>query len=364
MSRRRVRHRFLTFISALAALLWLALPVALVAILTTNSTKSSFDTPSSVVIAPEPNTADMSRPISLRLAWAPGASLIAPGWNGTVQEVLVSEGSEVANGTPLVRVDGVQRVAAATRWPITRPVSVGDTGAEVGMVNSFLQTLGYDVAADDDFSRAGLRAVRAWAETLGVEDSESIEYFDPAWIIYLPEPGVADSLDIQAGAPAPAPGTPFLSFRSHLSAAALANATAVTRDKAPDSSQGEQITPTESARDDENLIIGEHALDLAADRQWVAEGSLPLLETLVRAEERAVPATLQTPAAGGQWRIPAAALITAGGTCVLVVSEDRHIPESVSVVTVLDGVAVISGALDGKRLVIVPPNEVAECQSL
>ncbi|MCO6502693.1 MAG: peptidoglycan-binding protein [Acidimicrobiales bacterium] len=136
--------------------------------------------------------------------------VVAPLWSGIVTDAAVAPGELVTTGDRLIRVDGVDRIAAATDFPFWRPLDRGATGDDVSQLQILLSRLGYYLGpVDGVFTSSMVASVNAFATDLGVTRPEGV--FDPGWVIWLPfEPFQVATLVATVGGPAPSPGLALL----------------------------------------------------------------------------------------------------------------------------------------------------------
>lgn len=142
--------------------------------------------------------------------WGDPVAVVAPPWSGTVTQVRVAPGDEIDSGDVVVRIDGVDRVAVATRDPFFRPLRLRDVGDDVGMLQQWLTDVGLFLGdVDGVFGSDLVNAVKALAESLGVVRPDGS--FDPGWVVWLPgEPFEVASVGLSRGAPVPGGGVDVL----------------------------------------------------------------------------------------------------------------------------------------------------------
>lgn len=194
--------------SALVLVVLAAPTVALAtAALTIDSTPAALAPTATAVIA-EVQRVESNHEQAVRVDLQVGAApvLRAPAWGGVVNAVLVGPGDVIANGTPIVVVDRVQRWALETAEPLTRPLRHGDRGADVAQLQAALNALGYEPGTEDGiYGSATAAAVRSLQVDLGVASPSRT--FDPSHIVWLPANTLrAASVALSPATPAPSQG--------------------------------------------------------------------------------------------------------------------------------------------------------------
>ena len=359
---RKASRRLLKWLGVTGMLLWVALPLVLFGVLTARSATTSVEPQRPAYVNVEPATASTTRPIALGLHWDTGKSLVAPSWSGVVQEVLVRDGDEIADGSAVVRIDGIVRRAAQTPLPFSRPLSAEDTGDDVRILNDYLRVHGYAATDGDRFGWDTRVGVQAYAKDIGVLDADSVGSFDPSWVVFLPDAGVVQKVDFRVGAPAPAPGVEIVTLRSSLVDAVLLESAPPDNDSPDDGGvRSGPVEPTISAATNEALVVSGETVGLAEDRQRVKPDYLKDLANMVADGSQSLVAVLQTDAAPGQWVVPVPGVIIdpSGATCVKVRSNDGVSTVPVSIVGTTDGRMVVSGDLEAADSIAVYPTSVS-----
>ncbi|MCA9823846.1 MAG: hypothetical protein KC482_05205 [Dehalococcoidia bacterium] len=158
-----------------------------------------------VVLPTTREVRDLQR-LNVVLTWEEGAVVRAPGWSGMV--TAVSGDPEMEEGRPVLAIDGIDRIARASAEPFYRALASGDRGADVGRLHELLLATGFIDAmpADSEFLSFGTSlAVEQFNASLGLMDSR---VFDPGTVIWLPfAPFPVETMEVEVGAPAPAPGS-------------------------------------------------------------------------------------------------------------------------------------------------------------
>lgn len=359
----RFRKRVRTWLTVGGLLVWTALPMGIVAVLTVQSATATVYPRSNVLVSPEPGTGEIRRPVGIELRWTPGTDLIAPAWNGVVVKVLAGVGTEVTNGTPLLVVDGVTRVAAATTEPFYRMLELGAVGTDVQDLNAFLRSRSFAAPESNLFTRQTLSAVRSFAAAIGVPSASRVSSFDPAWVIFLPTAGTIAESHALLGAPAIGPGEPVFGLAPSLVEAALVTPVASSggTENPDQKDENKALDPTATALPDESLSVGDVALKLTKARQYLADESLPVLAKQVPANTRTVSAVLTLSLKADQWLVPAPAVIldANGVACVHVAEGDSYRSIVVSPMTTFDGRTAVEGSINQSTKVIVYAPDVA-----
>lgn len=142
-------------------------------------------------------------------AWAVEGVVRAPS-GGTITEVVVNSGL-LRPGDLVLRIDERPVVVIPGDIPAFRALEEGSRGRDVAAIQAYLATLGFEV--DDDplqYSRVTTTAVRAWQESLGIEETGRLQLGD---VLLMPEAAFAapvrwtDGVAVGAGV---SPGMPIL----------------------------------------------------------------------------------------------------------------------------------------------------------
>lgn len=205
---------------ALALILLIAPLVALIALRA--GVDSNLDAieheAEALIVQPRSVTYDDQRLALAEAQWSPGTAVLAPPWRGTlVTEIHAEPGTWVGDGSVVLSIDGVDRVAHVLEQPFWRQLSRGMSGPDVAALESLLQDLGFLDArySDDYFGSTTVAAVREWGLSLGVPDGRGV--FDPGWVIRLTSPLVLiEDIHVSVGSAPPAPGTPLIVGPSQL----------------------------------------------------------------------------------------------------------------------------------------------------
>lgn len=129
----------------------------------------------------------------------PSVSLAAGAADGTVTDVNVSAGQEVAAGVALFYVDLRPVVIAEGQTPSFRDLSRGADGPDVLQLQELLGELGhYSEAIDGEFGMATEGALKAWQRDLGVDDDGRLRAGDVQYASSLPA-RVLLTDDVQVG---------------------------------------------------------------------------------------------------------------------------------------------------------------------
>lgn len=115
------------------------------------------------------------------------SSLARAGRGGVVTSVDVADGSEVVAGDVLYTVDLFPVVVAEGSVPAFREMRRGMEGADVAQLQAMLASLGFtDVEPDGVFGGGTVAAVRAWEDSLGVDDDGVVALGDVVFVAGLP----------------------------------------------------------------------------------------------------------------------------------------------------------------------------------
>lgn len=193
-------------VAAVAVLVWVAVPVALALVLTARSEESVQTPPVASTWVPAGGVeTELGRIVVAVATTGDAPPLLAPSWQGLVEEVLVEPEQALRSGDPVVVIDGITRIAVHTPRPFRRGLAPGDRGRDVADLNAWLAGRDLEATDGDRYGAATQRGVRTLRRELGLPTDEST--FDPAWLVYLPLPEVVlRTVALQAGAPVPAAG--------------------------------------------------------------------------------------------------------------------------------------------------------------
>lgn len=99
---------------------------------------------------------------------------------------IAAEGSMVARGEPLFKIDELPVVALSGAVPMYRTLSNGMVGTDVQQLQENLVELGYaEFAIDGIYTQATATAVLAWQADLGLDRTGMVE---PAQVVFTPGP--------------------------------------------------------------------------------------------------------------------------------------------------------------------------------
>lgn len=120
---------------------------------------------------------------------------------GTVTAVHASAGDETQAGVALYDVNLRPVIVAQGAVPSFRDLARGLEGPDVAQLQQLLASLGfYDGAQDGGFGAATQRAVRAWQESLGLDDDGIVRAGDLMFVPTLPGRVVVDTEQVFRGA--------------------------------------------------------------------------------------------------------------------------------------------------------------------
>lgn len=358
---KRISRRTAAFTAG--AILWILLPILVVAAALHHDAGQSFAPPTPVWVAATHDTEPVTNDVQIALLWGLPNNLVAPSWTGTVQTVRISPGDTVTDADPITIIDGITRLAAATHRPFYRPLTTGDTGNDVAALNAWLAANGYDHAAGDDFTAATRSGVTVLARNIGAPTDNG---FDPAWFIYLPANKITlTGVTLVPATPAPSAGTAIATATPALANAALVHPLTVTTDAtsggAPDAAT---LTDADKVIADasQTLTVNGQVIPLSKSRDTVAKAALPDLAAAIPAGTPAIDAILSSPALNAVV-IPASAVFTDAHAATCVVSDEKN-PHGVKVTlagTRGDQAVIDEGLAAGTRVLIAPPASERSC---
>ena len=324
-------------------LLWIAGPFAVLAVVMRVDLSDELvadEQPTVLVTESRGGTAEVA---GVAMAWEAPVQLFAPAWDGVVQRVHVAPGAEVANGAPLVTVNGLTRLLAASGEPFWRPLGLDAKGDDAGALNEWLTALGLPHGSGATVTAGTVRGVREVASRVGVDvPADAPVEFDPAWVVFAPrERFTIGSLELRVGAPAPTPGSVFGTARPALSAAIVVDAE--TAQRATESAEAQEAegngddgaagvspptaplaalpeaTPVPASRAVFIDQDAEEPLALAEDRTTFTPEALAALSRVVEPGTRAMQLVSRPLPVEGELQAPATAVaVGADGTFCLV----------------------------------------------
>lgn len=309
-------------LTAVAVLWVVSIPILMsLALNLDRNTRFAVDEPGWV--RPEPLEAERSA-VTVALQRAAPSQIVAPATVGLLTRI-VEPGDTLTTGSVVMRVGGVDRVAALTSQPFERVLGPGSSGSDVEDLNRLLERLGLPSGRGETFGAATESGVRALARRLGAGD---VTTFDPNWIVFLPtEPFVVASVEIAMATPAPPPGSIIARSTQRLVAAWVTDALAAPPSE-PGSSAGvdEKAYPPRPVRESTTLVLGDLPLPLVEDRAHLAPAALDALSEALSGVEPTVEVEGVTAPPVDSWRLPAASILTAanGGSCVVVRRGDER----------------------------------------
>lgn len=340
-------------------IIWLVTPLLAVTVLTLTAVSTGKTSAAPIQISPKPVVGNISRPVGLALNWGSAVSLYAPSWNGIVQKLYIQTGSAIASGQAVVRVNGIDRIAAKTSIPLDRPLKLGDRGEDVSALAKFLKEQSTDIADTDLFDNNMLIAVRKLAEQIGVTNAKNITSFEPSWLIFIPQSGIVAKIEFTVGVPAPSLGTKIIEYRPQLTAAVLVEEDSETSSNRSNSSNSMSII----AEKEENLFVGNEVITLASSRDTVSPEALQPLSLLLDPDSVYVPVNLRRSGGKGQWELPAPAVIAnSTSSCVHVIRNNKQISLNVKPLATFSGKTIIEASLlERDTVTLYPVGEPVKC---
>jgi len=332
-------------------LLWIAGPFAVLAVVMDADLSDELVADEQPTVLVAESRGGSAEVVGVAMAWEAPVQLFAPAWDGVVQRVHVAPGAEVANGAQLVTVNGLTRVLAASGEPFWRPLGLDAKGDDARALNEWLTALGLPHGPGATVTATTVRGVREVASRVGVDvPADAPVEFDPAWVVFAPrERFTIGSLDLRVGAPAPAPGSVFVTAQPALSAAVMVDAETAQR-----TTEGAEAQEVEGGDDDgaaganpptappaalpEGTPVpasravfidqgAEEPLALAEDRTTFTPEALAALSLVVEPGERAMQLVSRPVPVEGELQVPATAVaVGADGTFCLVDTTRRAHP--------------------------------------
>lgn len=139
----------------------------------------------------------------VRLGGAASWETVPNGTNnavGVVTGVVVEPGDSVDACDVLYRVDESPVVIAQGLVPAYRDLVQGATGTDVSQLQQMLNACGFEVVVDGDFGAGTTAAVKAWEESLGVEQDGVVSAGDVVFVPSTPTRVVLDEDLVTRGA--------------------------------------------------------------------------------------------------------------------------------------------------------------------
>lgn len=280
--------------------------------------------------------------------------------SGVVTDVRVEPGREVGQGAVLYTVDLRPVVAAQGETPAFRKMKEGDEGADVEQLQRMLGALGfYGGIADGIFGDGTEHAVKAWQESLGLDDTGVVELGDVLFVSVLPAKITVDDEVVSRGATLAGGETalrvlpPAPSFRLPLTddQAGMVPVGTIVKVTSPDGDVWEGIAGERSTDDETETttiaVDGDDGQSVCADQcQQVPVGAETLLTTKV----------VTVPTVSGLV-VPSAAIVTsADGQTALVDESGERI--AITVVASARGMAVVEGEAVSEGIDVRIPGEM------
>jgi len=307
--------------------------------------------------------------VDVVLSWTVVPPILAPNWSGVVTAAGQIPPGGLHSGDSIASVDGIVRLAVHTVSPFHRSLSADDSGPDVAMFNSFLAQRGLDARDDDYFGYATLRGLRGFAASIGVPNPDTVSFFDPSWLVYLPaeSEGAPNSvLALELGAPAPAAGSKLVAPTLHLAGGVLTAPGAVvpnssgttadadlTRPISPIVPKSQVIRPPPDAK----LQYSSVALPLD-DLGALRPEALATLAGMISPGDKSVKAVTVAQAPPGSVLVPSAAIFATSDSKLCVVRRGPDGVQSIAVEILLnsDGTSLVTGKLSVTDEVEIAPS--------
>ncbi|MDR0627613.1 MAG: hypothetical protein LBG11_10235 [Bifidobacteriaceae bacterium] len=359
------------------AAIWCAAPVTAYFYLTDRANDESFNAPVAVNDVVRENDSASVRDVQLILTWHTPPPVVAPDWTGVVQAVEITADQEIKSGQTVTRIDGIDRFACASSYPLARPLTLKDSGQDVVALHECLALFGYDV--DSDGSAYGTKtrqAVTDLGKRIGAVGADGTG-FDPAWIVFLPEENyVPAAVHLELGAPAPPAGTHIAEPTPALTQAVLVtpgtvDLVDVDLDQDGDENLGATRQPVNVPEDellpaeaDEILLVSGSEIPVTEDRSEVAADGLAALGQMMTSGSTSIDGRLSRPSGTDELVVASAAVVTTqdGTTCVLRVDGSALQPVAIEVIGDTQGKAIVAGELNpGDEVRVAPTAQDRTC---
>jgi peptidoglycan hydrolase-like protein with peptidoglycan-binding domain len=153
-----------------------------------------------------------------------GGHVLSPGGGTMVTSVNVKQGDLVSDGTLIYSVDGVGVWAVKGATPLYRPLSRGDKGTDVEVLQRFLKAYLKidDVAVTGEVDAKTDRLIRQWQRKAGLEENGTA---DPARFVRISSEFTVSKVLVTVGMPAPPLGTAVLAEPQTLQSLVVTGAT-------------------------------------------------------------------------------------------------------------------------------------------
>lgn len=354
----------------LGAALWVIAPAVALVLLWQQAGAVTLVEEKSTWVPVSQAPAALTEPAEVAVSWKTLPPVLAPSWEGAVQEVLVSPGEHLGDGTPVALIENIVREAWVTKTPFFRPIEQGDAGVDVAELNKKLKARGLSHGDGDKATLATAQGVEKLAQELGAGKTR---VFDPSWVVFLNEPGIISEVDLTVGAQPPGLGQNLISFEPQPAQLTLVRQDSVAIPETPNAdfgNEGPAVSHELNISEDQlfaldgsdSVLFGSVSLSVDLEsRQLSKESSAELLE-LITPSDHIVPVTVSTPIDAGAVAVPLGALVhDANGSCVVIRDADTHQVVPVTEVTTGAGKSVIVGQISASDSVRVPPGDRPSC---
>lgn len=277
----------------------------------------------------------------------PGPEVASGAARGTVTSVTVAIGAKLADGEPILQVDGIDRAGFASSIPFYRPISSGAEGQDVAELHRLLVLKGSldTLPANPRLATfATGQAIGDFAEGIGAARTTT---FDPAWVVWLPEKDlVAESVKLKVGQQAPAQGTVIITTPGRVTSARLT------------STNQEPVTFAPGV--EYIAIVDGHEFAIDPATQSIAASDLQHLRSPKETERDGIPATTRRKTPLQALAVPSSAVMTneKGALCIWLPEGKTYRPVTVTVAGARGGVTNVASGLSADDQVLSNPAQV------
>jgi hypothetical protein len=358
-------------ITGAGAVLWIAAPILALTGLLFANTQLRLSEPVDIWVTAETASSTSSTPVELALKWSSPSAVVAPVWDGIVQNVYVTPGGEISSGQKIVRINGVDRIAFAGKAPFWRPIGSGMAGDDVEDLNRLLATLGFrhgPAATVTAETMAGIEQLRRY---LGATDHG---VFRPDWSIHLSNRQLTvEQTEVTVASPAPAAGAKLFTAAARLTEARLVVKGTLPLQNRQPKEQPDKASPTEvsntggraySVPVQGRVLSAGTPLPVDASRQRIGAEGLPALQAQLESGASSASAFVETPVPAGSIVLPAAAVRSgiSGNHCVIRALDGGTAKVRVDVVGEALGRVIVAGEILPGQPVLASSGKTGPCE--